>query len=393
MRFIVGPRQTGKTMLAKERLTQSGCEKLYYNWDKRDIRQAYRKESHFFAADLYNVAASADKPWICFDEFHKMPRWKNILKDIFDSFEDKCRFIVTGSARLDLLKYTGESLLGRYFTFRLFPLRLIEVIGGLNPPAKPPMESLQFVDAALSSQKNAGEGFEQLLKLGGFPEPFVSGLDEFVRRWRHDYCANFIKEDLRDLTHIAEIENTLQLIDILPGRVGSPLSLNSLREDMEVSHTAVRNWLRALKLTHVIFFLRPYSKKIARSVKKEAKCYLFDWGRVDDPAARFENYVAVELKGLASFMTDAGWGEFELLYVRTRDGKETDFLITHDKKPWLLFEAKLSEENIETHHIRNAQQLGDIPFVQLTRRTGVFKVIENRYFAVSAERFLANLPV
>lgn len=394
MRFVVGPRQTGKTRLAREFLNEVGCDKLYYNWDKRDIRQAYRKEAHFFATDLYNVTASnRSKPWICFDEIHKMPRWKNILKDFFDSFEDKSRFIVTGSARLDLLKYTGESLLGRYFTFRLFPLRLVEVEGKMGAFNKSPLEPFQFVNACLSRQNNARGGFEQLLKLGGFPEPFISGLDEFVTKWRHDYCNNFIKEDLRDLTHIAEIENTLQLIDILPSKVGSPLSVNSLREDMEVSHTAVRNWLRALKLTHVIFFLRPYTKRISRSIKKESKCYLFDWGRVDALPARFENYVAVELKGLTSIMTDAGWGEFELLYIRTKDGKETDFLITHDNKPWLLLEAKLSEEGVEAHHINNARQLGNIPFLQLTQRSGILKVIEDKYFVVSADRFLGNLPV
>lgn len=392
MRFIVGPRQTGKTFFSREFLKLTGCEKLYYNWDKRDIRTAYKKETHFFAKDLYEIKGTG-KPWVCFDEIHKIPKWKNILKDFFDSFEDRCRFIVTGSARLDLLKYTGESLLGRYFTFRLFPLRLIEVIGKIGLTEKISPNALEFVEKCISDKKNTASDFEHLLIQGGFPEPFLSDSDEFIKRWRTDYCDNFIKEDLRDLTHISEIENVLQMIEFLPSRVGNPLSLNSIREDMEVSHTAVRNWLRVLKLTYVIFLLKPYSKKIARSIKKESKCYFFDWGKVEEPSAKFENYVAVELKALVSMLTESGLGEYDLYYVRMKDGKESDFLITFNKNPWLLLEAKLSETGIASHHIQQAHLLGDIPFVQLVKKDNVLEVKDRKNFVVSADRFFGNLPI
>ncbi|MBI4650283.1 DUF4143 domain-containing protein, partial [Candidatus Desantisbacteria bacterium] len=183
------------------------------------------------------------------------------------------------------------------------------------------------------------------------------------------------------------LENIATLIAFLPERIGNPLSLNSLREDIEVSHSAVRTYLKSLELCYITFFIEPYSKKIARSVKKEKKCYLYDWSLVKNDAVRFENYLAVELKVLTELWNEIGGNKFELFYVRTRDGKETDFLVTKDKSPWLLLEAKLSSEKIEKHHYSHAMELGNIPFVQLAAKPDIAKKEEKSSFCISASRF------
>lgn len=393
MRLITGPRQSGKTTLAQSFLESVACQALYYNWDNLEVRTSYRANPSFFVKSVHDTQAKGvSRPWVCFDEIHKIPKWKNVLKGIFDSYQDLCRFVITGSARMDLLKYTGESLLGRYFTFRLPPLRLVEVAGAKKGfPSRHSKDPIKFVKRCLSGPPVSRSSFDQLINLGGFPEPFLSGSERFLRKWRRDYFDHYIREDLRDLTVISEVEKCFHLIELLPSKIGNPLSLNSLREDLEISHTAVRNWLNALTLTYVVFLISPYSRRLARGVKKEKKCYFFDWGQAADPSAAFENYVAVELLSFCYFLTDSGLGDYRLFFVRTRDGRETDFLITQDGKPWILLEAKLDETTLANHHKLHAAQLGDIPVVQLVKKADVLQVKDKRYIAVSADRFLSNL--
>lgn len=393
MRFIVGPRQTGKTTLAKAFLKSQNFSKAFYNWDNRDVKKAYRNNASFFMKDVLSEKQRGKKSWVCFDEIHKIPKWKNVLKGIFDEYEDQCQFIVTGSAKLDLLKYTGESLLGRYFTFRLMPLTLAEITkksvkNNLQPP---PHDASIFLQQILSQHTNAFEEMALLLNHSGFPEPFQSSSVNYREKWQNDYLDHYIKEDLRDLTNIRELENVFNLIELLPSKIGNPLSLNSLKEDLEVSHTSVRNWLKALQLTYVIVMIKPYNKKIIRSVKKEAKCYFFDWTRAKDESQIFENYVCMELLNFCCFATDAGFGDYSLSYVRTREGYETDFLITHKKQPWLLFECKLKSRPIDNHHKKHAHELGDIPLIQMVKEKHILTQESKNHYLISADCLLANL--
>ena len=96
MRFITGPRQSGKTTLAKLKLKEEHSEKLYYLWDLRSVRNRYKDNELFFTAD--QISTGNEHPWVCFDEIHKMPRWKNILKGIYDTSSGQYNFIITGSA-------------------------------------------------------------------------------------------------------------------------------------------------------------------------------------------------------------------------------------------------------------------------------------------------------
>jgi hypothetical protein len=384
MRFITGPRQAGKTTEAKEFLKKQNCLDLYYNWDQKKVKDRYRQDSHFFVQDLFKITPFDEKRWLCLDEIHKYPKWKNILKDFFDSYGEENGFIVTGSARLDMLRKSGDSLAGRYFTFRLNPVTLSELSG--QDWQEPPPEALNWIEERLNHQYKE-EALAQLLAFSGFPEPLLAASSRFHRKWQDDYVERLVQEDLRDLTRIQELGNIVTLMQLLPSKVSAPLSVNSLAEDMHLSFSTVATYLKTLELGLLIFRIPPYSKKISRSITKEQKAYFFDWTRLADPSARFENYAAVEIKILTELWTDAGLGRFAVHFIRDRDGKETDFLILRENKPWLLAEAKLSRTAIDYHHKKNSRILGDIPFVQIVKEEGVAEKREGHFYQISASRF------
>ncbi|HIJ97348.1 MAG TPA: ATP-binding protein [Desulfuromonadales bacterium] len=390
MRFIAGPRQCGKSFLARRQLESLDMSRLYYTWDDRSIREAYRRDNRFIEHDLGNVAKQDGIHWACFDEIHKMPSWKNILKDFFDHYEERVRFIVTGSAQLDSFRRSGDSLAGRYLLFHLFPFTLRELVRS-DLPATPPEDAVDLITPIMDTVRYYPAEMDTLLAFSGFPEPFLSQKAAFQRRWKKDYVDRLIREDLRDITRIVALENVAALMALLPSRIGSPLSINTLSGDMGVNYTSMANYVNALQLAYVTIQLPPWSDRIARSIRKEKKCYFMDWTQVEEPAARFENFLAINLLAWTTLLTDAGIGDFDLWYVRTRDGKESDFLISRDRKPWLLAEAKLSAGPIARHHMTQAEALGDIPFIQIVREEQIAEQRQPKAWQISASRFLGGM--
>ena len=388
MRLIAGPRQTGKTTIARSFLEKCGCGKLYYNWDNRQIRDAYRKDNHFFAGDMFNVPpGEGGKRWLCMDEIHKYPDWKNILKDFFDSYNEDAFFVVTGSARLDMMRRSGDSLAGRYLNFRLNPVTLREFSGSSLP--EPPDHADDIIREKLHTPVYKSDELAALLRFSGFPEPLVNGAVRFHIRWQAAYMDALVREDLREITQIKNLEKTASLMHLLPERISSPLSINALAGDLNCSFATAANYLTALELGYLIFRLRPYHDKIARSIRKEQKAYFYDWTWAASEAGKFENYVAVELKSLIDAWEDNGLGAFELFYIRDRDGRETDFLVCRNAIPWLLVEVKLSRSSIAYHHKKNRQALGDIPFIQIVREENIAEKQEKGLYQMSASRFFA----
>ena len=392
MRLIAGPRQSGKTSLAKIFLKKHHADQLYYNWDQRIIRDTYYKNPYFFQSDVFNSRRRDSKYWVCFDELHKLPKWKNYLKDVFDRFESDITFVVTGSAKLDIFRKSGDSLAGRYFLFHLFPMSLQELAqkGAFTWKKIPSAKSI--ITACFDSEKRYQKELDSLIKYSGFPEPLTKQSSVFHTRWKRDYIDRIIREDLRDLTKIASLDNIAKCLLLLPERIGSPLSVNSLVRDIEVNYQSVKNYLSAMEMSYLIFRISPYASHIARSIKKEQKCYLMDWTRITNPGIRFENVMAVQIWTWVHRLNDAGLGDFELKYVRTREGKETDFLILKESKPWMLIEIKLSRTHIDTHHTKMAAQLGDIPFIQLVHEDGIAEKPTPNTFQLSASRFFPYLP-
>ena len=260
--------------------------------------------------------------WI-FDELHKYRRWRNYLKGIYDGRPRDQRILVTGSGKLDLYRFGGDSLQGRYHLLHLHPFSVAEQ---------------RITDR---------DGFEQLLRLGGFPEPFLSGSEVDARRWSREYRTRLIREDVVSLERVQDLGHLELLAIRLPDLVGSPLSINALREDLQVSHKTVASWIQVLERLYAVFRLPPLGAPQIRAVKKEQKHYHLDWSVVPQDAARFENLVACHLLKWVHFEQEAKGRDLELRYFRDVDGREVDFVVTERRKPLLMVECKWAEAEID----------------------------------------------
>jgi predicted AAA+ superfamily ATPase len=383
MRFVAGPRQCGKTTLARTILARHRSEDLLFNWDVPETRRRYRQDTLFYRA----AASRIDEPWLCFDEIHKQRQWKNVLKGIYDEDGERMRILVTGSARLELFRRAGDSLAGRFFLFQLSPILLGELVG--RPTPRVPSGAREWIEERIEGS-SAEDAFDQLLQYGPFPEPLLRSNRRFASLWRRNYLDAVVRGDIRDLTRIRDLDLVETLIELIPWRVGSPFSTNAVREDLDVAYSTVKGMMRHLERLLVTFALTPYTRKLTRPVKRETKVYLFEWSTIEDPAARFENLVALELLARTHLWTESGDAEWGLHFVRTREGKETDFLLTRNHRPWCLLECKLRKTRIESHHRLFAAKLGGIPVVQVVKQEGQIEAQQRDTVSISASRFLSS---
>ena len=387
MLFVAGPRQTGKTTLAKM-LMETRAASRYWNHDiPEDRLRLTRAPSFFQEIDR----ARGVKPLVVFDELHRYRQWKAYLKGAFDDAHADFSFLVTGSGRLDLYRTGGDSLAGRYFLHRLFPLTIGELA---TVPRRSLEEFLGAPDELPAAAAASRDAWRSLDTLSGFPEPFTTGDESFYRRWAQTYRHQVIREDIRDLTHVHQVSQIETLAALLRERVGALLSTNALREDLKTAFDTVKNWLEILQNFYVVFLLTPWQGSLVRALRKEPKLYFYDWAAVHDPAARFENLVAVHLLRAVTAWTEAGAGEFALHFVRDREKSEVDFLLVRGKEPLVLVEAKLQETEPAPALIKMKRALG-VPAVQLVNTPGISRRAVGKgegILVASAERWLAGLP-
>lgn len=361
MAFVSGPRQCGKTTLGKM-LASNHKETKYYTWDDIEFRRLWNKSPKSI------LATSGGKPLVILDEIHKDRTWKRTLKGVYDTakFEGvDCDIYVTGSAKLNVYRKGSDSLLGRYHHFRLAPFSLREM---QTPESLSPDECLDMMWArSISATEAHSKHLDAILKFGPFPDPLFRQSTEHWRIWRRTRHEMIIREDLRDLGTSSDIAKVETLAAILPEKVASPLSINSLRTDIEVSHKTLQKWLGWLKELYFVFEVKPWHRQIERTLKKEGKLYLWDFSEVEDEGARFENLVAMHLLKACNYWTDTGQGDFELFYLRTKEKEEIDFLIVRDKKPWLPIEVKSSETKPSSHWRKFLPMLGCNRAIQIVR--------------------------
>jgi predicted AAA+ superfamily ATPase len=388
MVFLSGPRQVGKTTLAKELMRQSSGEGIYFNWDLITDRKRLTQNPYFFET-LPREPGS--RPLLVFDEIHKYSRWKSYLKGVYDGFGESYALLVTGSGRLNLYKKGGDSLLGRYVALPLFPLTIGEILGTL-PSWK---EFSSNPAGPMRATAEPRKVFERLLAFTGFPEPYVRANPEFYRTWSAARNQLLVREDIRDATNIRNISQLELLVHLLEPRVGSPLSINSLREDLNVAFETVRDWLEVLANFYYFFWVPPYSRKLTRAIRKERKIYLYDWGDISSPGARFENLVALHLWKAVQTWTALGETRAELYYLRDKEKRETDFLLVADRRPVLLIECKIAETQLSPD-LLHFQQLLNVPLaIQLVSEKGhdlEWKRNGKTQRLISADRWLAALP-
>lgn len=333
--FLTGPRQVGKTTLAKS-LNKRWPHLVYLNLDsERDrpiiVRQEWDRKA----------------PLIILDEFHKLKKWKSKIKGVYDTEGIPPRLLITGSARIDLYRRGGDSMVGRYFLHRLYPFSVSEL-----KTRQPPRENL-----------------DQLIRLGGFPEPFLSQSEEEAQRWRKLHLERVVREDIQDLEPVRDIRSLLLLVDLLRERVGSPVSFAALARALEVSPHTIKRWIQVLEHMYVLFSVNPYHRNLARAILKEPKIYFYDTGTVRaDEGIRLENTVAVCLRKWLHFLEDTRGMETRLHYVRDKEKREVDFVILKGNKIESLVEVKLSDDAISRALLYYHRRLKPLQSVQLVHR-------------------------
>ena len=390
MSFIAGPRQIGKTTTVRNFLEDINQGKNYFNWDSIALKQKFAKNPLFFKEDM-PPPSKKKRIWIAFDEIHKYPGWKNLLKGYFDEYKDEIQFVITGSAKLDLFRRSGDSLVGRYFLYKMFPLGPKDILSRRYDFSKQWNPRLELKSIP-TFKKEFHEAITSLLNTSGFPEPFLDGTRDFYQRWKDTHVSLLINEDLIDLTQITQIKKLETLIFLLPERVGSPLSLNSLRNILECSYGSVKSWLDAFEKVFLVFSLTPFSRKISRSILKERKYYFLDWGLLDDTGQRFENFLAVQLLRAISTWNEWGKGKYALHYIRTKDGLEVDFAVTENNKVMLLVEAKTSDTEPGKAFKKIMAESGHPISFQVINKKGYYKRTESDILVIGIDLFLQILP-
>jgi predicted AAA+ superfamily ATPase len=389
MLFLTGPRQVGKTTIAQDEVTCRPNQSLYFNYDVSADRNTILSDK----VPVEIIRKGSLRPLVVFDEIHKMRLFKRWLKGFFDRYGAEMDIVVTGSGRLDLYQRGGDSLLGRYFLYHIHPLSLGELVW---TPGNKIVSSIEdFWSLLCTDHQSSSINIERLLCYGGFPEPYLTNNEQFSNQWRSARKLRLLREDVRDLTQIRMIDRMEFLIDLLNPRIGSPLSINGLREDLDVAFESIRSWIAVLERLYYLYSLPPWSKKIARSITKERKVYFWDWSEVFDEAARFENMVVSHFLKSVDFWRDSGHGNYSLHYVRDKQKRETDILVAKDLKPVLLVEVKLTDRIPSKNLMEHARQLKVKNALQIILTPGIHDIhkLDNglEVRVVSASQALALL--
>lgn len=370
MAFISGPRQVGKTTLGKQLLLDKSN---YFSWDESRFRKTWSRFPEKILDDI-------GKGPVLFDEIHKDRRWKTKIKGIYDTYGTNISILVTGSARLDIYRKGTDSLLGRYIPYRLHPFSVAES----EVPPKP--------DSILQKPKVSYK-WTDLLTLGGYPEPLLSGQENKAQRWSRLRLDRLAYEDVKDIKVLSDLNAFRTLLDLIPEKIGSLFSFHSLKEDIGVAYATVRDWVLLSEMLYYGFFIRPYSKT-KRTIKAAPKFYLYDILQIpkQEQASRIENLAALHLIKACHFWTDTAEGLFDLFFVRDKEKREVDFLITRDKKPWMLVECKSQSKNLSPHLSYYIDKLKTPLNFQLVKNTNYDKKYRTQNVRImSYEKFFSGL--
>ncbi len=342
MALVSGPRQVGKTTTA----TMLFPDALYINWDNQDDRLAITRGGED-CIKTYNLdRVQAENQLLIFDELHKYRKWKPFLKGFFDSYGKHYRILVTGSAKLNIYKKIGDSLMGRYFPYRMHPLTIGELADPtpaateIRPPRQIPADSV-----------------ETLLVYSGFPEPFLKNNKRFYNRWRKLRTEQLLREDVREITNIHEISQLEIMARLIRHQAGCLLNYSTLARQINVTVDTIRRWLAVLENLYYCYTITPYHTNVPKSLRKQPKVYLWDWSLADDYGARNENLVASHLLKAVHYWNDAGFGNYELHYVRDKAKREVDFLVSREGCPWLLVEVKAGSTGSMSPHLHYFSKL------------------------------------
>jgi len=349
MAFIAGPRQVGKTTCSKI-LASSDKNSQYLNWDNIDQRKLIMQGPSKLAEALQLQIIKQNKTLIVFDEIHKYRQWKLWLKGFFDSYENLVNIIVTGSTKLDVYRRGGDSLMGRYFLYRMHPLTVAELLSI-------DLRKKEIISPSYLSKNK----FQNLITYGGFPEPYTQANLRFSNNWQRLRKQQLLKEDIRELSQIQDLAQLEFLLDILLEEASTQLNITSLANQLNIAQTTIQRWINTLQMFYFCFTIKPWQQNIRRAIRKMPKIYLWDWSLIKDEGKKNENFIASHLLKAVNFWVDSGFGDYELFYLRDKEKREVDFLVTKNKKPWFLVEVKSSDSKKISENLTYFQKQLDVP--------------------------------
>ncbi len=345
MVFLSGPRQVGKTTLTTQ-YRDLFPSFVYLNWDNLEDR----KKILDGLPHLPINTLLAEQPILVLDEIHKFKNWKNYLKGFFDTHKEQIHILVTGSAKLNIFRRGGDSLMGRYFLYHIHPLSVAELL------------RTEFPTTPISSPKHiATDTLEALLRFGGFPEPFIKQDALFYQRWQNLRTEQMLKEDIRSLSQVIDLDQLALLTLHLQNQTGQLVNYHNLGNKIQVSDQTIRRWIALLESCFYCFTLKPWGKNISNSLIKMPKIYLYDWSVIQDPGALLENFVASHLYKAVQFWTDMGFGKYDIYFIRDKAQNEVDFLVTQNNEPWLLVEVKASHKSGLSKHLFHFKEKLKVP--------------------------------
>ena len=346
MAFVSGPRQVGKTTCCRSMANH------YLNWDNQDDREIILAGPARIAESAGLDKLQTGMPVIHFDELHKYPRWKELLKGFFDVYADRAKIVLTGSSRMDIYRRGGDSMMGRYFLYRMHPFSVAEAITQELPDQDRVSRQPRRVDEAT---------FDALWYHGGYPEPFLKRDQTFSRQWRSLALQQFAREDIREIAQIQHMDQLETLAQLLAAQSAQQLSYSGLAKQVRVSVDTIRRWITTLQEFHFGFRLRPWFRSVPRSLRKEPKWFLRDWAAIEDPGSRAETFVACHLLKAVDGWSNLGFGNFGLHYLRDKEKREVDFLVVRDERPWLLVEARHGDGGLSSA-LKRFQELLGVPY-------------------------------
>lgn len=335
MVLLAGPRQCGKTTFARTLLDARG---QYLNWDIAADRRIIR-----------DIAWPKDASLVVLDELHKAPRWKNLLKGVADEFGNRPPVLVTGSARFDAFRRTGDALTGRHYFYRLHPVDVAE-------------------SAAFLPRLALAARVERLLLSGGFPESCLNPAD--APRLLNDRLDLVVREDLRDLSRVSAWRGARDLVELLRERVGKPVSYAGLAQDLGISAPTAKSWVELLEKLYIVFLVPPWSSRVARGIRKEKRVFFYDCASAheSDSGARLENLVACSLLRFVQFRRDSAGENWDLHYLRDREKREVDFVVTLNRAVHWLIEVKTADDSVSAHLRYFGERLKPKQCIQLVHR-------------------------
>jgi predicted AAA+ superfamily ATPase len=396
MVLVSGPRQVGKTTLARS--IQSAKDTHYLNWDDFNDRELLLQGGTAIAQQVGLDHLRAETVLLVFDKIHKFSQWKQLLKGFYDHYAGQCHILVTGSARMDTYKKGGDSLMGRYFNYRLHPFSVGELLvrDEVTDLHDPGQDDSERNDQEIYSPEHLSDtDFDALLRWGGFPEPLMKKDKRFFNRWSRLREQQLLQEDVRTLTNVQELGQLEMLALLLKSQTGQLTSYTSLAKKVRVSVDTIRRWLVILESLYYCYSIRPWTKNVTRSLMKEPKFYLWDWSQCTDTGARNENFIASHLLKAVHHWTDIGLGNYALYFLRDKEKREVDFLVSRDDNPWFMVEVKSSinqklSPNLEVFRKQlNLEHVFQVAIDGEYVDQDVFSV--NRPVIVPAKTFLSQL--